>query len=512
MKNTTRRDEPRSSPITIINTAFLLETSSVHETSAARLYVFIALILFSFPVLAQPVAKPLLRYEQHTIYPDFKNENLYYYSPADLQLATESDGKPRFQLLQMRYTGTAVTGDQGEVRFMNLVQFTVNLPELDRQTLIAIKKQVNDPKASFRPLPIQNMEGFLVSGAGQSDGKYRRIGRAGSFQSIGSSSESSRYSFWTERTFTLRLENHEAQLLWNQVEEGNLSVSFGYAFFAKMLAPYEAVGKISGEGGAVENANQDLQETLEHARPDTVPVLQTVKSNAFPIYINTSQWPDATRQLDINQGIPPGYAMLEVRCYDFADQLRPDLAIKSIEIEATSVNGRPINLPQQRFMQSQPDIVALPIQFPYAVKMDQPYRYRVTEYSLAGKKMVREWKTRDNWTGALDITSQEATRTVQQTTIDVEVPELAEYNMQNLKVRIFLNQFGNGQRVTLEFTPGNGLPLQTAHLVFDKDTTPLYQAVWTTNKGNTRTTEPRPVPLSDRYLYLVPPDLASAEE
>jgi hypothetical protein len=469
------------------------------------------LLLICFPILAQPLAKPLLRYEEHTIYPDQQNDHLYYYSPANLQLATESDGQPRFQLLQMRYTGTAATGDQGETRFMNLVQFTVNLPELDRLTLREIKEKVGDTNGIFRPLPIQNIEGFLVSGVGQSDGRYQRIGSTGSLQAVGRRGESSRYSFWTERTFTLRLENHEAQLLWKQVEEGNLSVSFGYAFYANLLTPYDASGEITGPGQEVRQANEDLEETLQNARPDTLPVLQAIKSDAFPIYIDTEQWPNATRQLDINQGIPPGYAMLEVRCYDFSDQLRPELAIKSVEIEATSVNGRPITLPPQRFMQSQPDISSVPIQFPYAVLMAEPYRFRVTEYTLAGEKIVRGWETRNNWSRSLDITSQEANRTITRANIDLEA-SLSGSRMQQVRVIFNIRQFGKKTQVNQEFTTDQTLPLQTVHLVYDKETIPTYQAVWSTVNGDKLYAEAKPVPLTDHYIYLTPPELTGVEE
>ncbi|MBK9492484.1 MAG: hypothetical protein IPO07_29595 [Haliscomenobacter sp.] len=53
--------------------------------------------------------------------------------PRQARTQTDADGKPVFQLISMRYTGTQLTGDKAEKRFTNLLQFSItNPPSLPR--------------------------------------------------------------------------------------------------------------------------------------------------------------------------------------------------------------------------------------------------------------------------------------------------------------------------------------------------------------------------------------------
>jgi len=71
-------------------------------------YLVILILLLSFSTLAgQAVLSSNERILGRDIYSDFKSKSTFYYAPGKLRLATEMGGQPKFQLVQMRYTGTA---------------------------------------------------------------------------------------------------------------------------------------------------------------------------------------------------------------------------------------------------------------------------------------------------------------------------------------------------------------------------------------------------------------------
>jgi hypothetical protein len=94
-----------------------------------------------------------------------------------------------------------------------------------------------------------------------------------------------------------------------------------------------------------------------------------------------------------------------VYCYDFNNAIRADLFAKRIEISATSVNGSEI-YHTSTFKQSQPDEYAKSIRFPYAVRFDKPYKYRITEITQEGDVVSSGWIERTSWSDIIDITTK----------------------------------------------------------------------------------------------------------
>ncbi len=425
-------------------------------------------------VQAQPLLSSAQIMEGVTVYRDFKKTNTYYYAPGKLKLALKSNVEPIFKLVQLRYTGTFATGDQGTGRFMNIVQFTVRMDMMEKDQLDQLKKSLG-PRTVLRPLPIRNVEAYLVAPFG---GKYKRIGESGSLQSEGTLGKSSKTSYWTERTFTLRLENHEAELLWNMVQEGQLAVSVNYAFFADAIAQAPAVAETKGSSNFVEEFGEQLEDLLQQ---DSIPSMQVIKSDAFPIEIDANKYSHLLVREDIDAGIPPAYPALEIQCYDFTDDLRPDLSIKAIEVEATGVNNYPVRLKPFKFTSSKKDEHTLQIRFPYAIKMDKPLRYRIREYGSDGSvNPYSGWTTRDSWTGKIDITTLAAENKFQKRLVEVEtdVATFGENNLQELN--LFLIYFFKGEikQLQLNFSANQNMPLQQLHLVYDKGTSVQCLPIW----------------------------------
>ena len=464
--------------------------------------VFALLVVF-FSAEAQPVVSSKQILDDVEVYRDLKRANLFYYAPGDLRHALHADGKPKFQLLEMRYTGSSAYGDNGETRFLNVVQFTVSMEQASTEVLKSVRQQLRTRSADLRPLPVRSIDAFLVAPLGESkDGSaYKKIGQGGSFQAEGKNGTSDQSGFWTERTFTLKLENHEAQLLWDQVASGQLALSLAYSFYADMVFGANADMEAAGDGMSekFQSATEDVLTT------DTVVVTHLVRADAFPIRVDVARWPDLLKRIDINEGVPPGYAALEVRCYDFTEDLRPDLNMKAVEIQATGVGGTPVTLAAKKFLRNQPDLNAIQIHFPYAVKLTEPFRYRVVEYTLEGSKNVSDWITQESWTGLVDITTPGEARKFLRKSIEVEAPPLRENGVEKIEVLLFYIYRGESRHLRLAFNADNPLPIQIANIRYDVDTDLEYAVAWYYKNGERKESARIGEAFVDDYIYLSNP-------
>ncbi len=431
---------------------------------------------------------------------DYLLPDVFYYAPGNISLSFETNGQPRFQLLQMRYTGTACRADQGEVRFTNLVQLTLQMEAHSPALLNKVKTQLG-PQAQLRPLPIRNMEAYLVTPIGESPDlarQYQKIGTTGGFESTGLGGN----GYWRERTYTLRLDNAEAQLLWDQVTNGKLALSMTYAFYAEVIPGIQGGEvQLSGDSAAVETIKNQIGGDQLIDEGDTLLATHLIHQDAFPVEIDPQQWPETLKQLDINEGVPPAYAALEIKCFDFVDDLRPDLAIKKVEIEATAVNGRPVSLEKQ-FTRGELDRHTLEINFPYAIRMDRSMRYRVTEFTLAGERDKGPWQEKDPCTGLIDITTAFRDNPIGKKSLEVEanLENLAENGVEQMQLVVFADLGGDPIQQWLDFTPTDPSPIQVLTFRYDLDR-PVYYEVLTKHQDGQVQGSGKKM-LNTDYLYL----------
>lgn len=459
--------------------------------------VTFAFIMGIVPVLdAQPVRQTKMMIEELEIYGDYKSDNQFYYAPGGLSMVKDSEGKPDFKLIQMRYTGTMATGNQGEVRFMNIVQFKVAMEHNSKAELDALKVKLGR-QATISPLPLHNIEAYLVA---PFEGKYVRIGNSGSLQAQGSSGNTSTSSFWTERTYTLRLDNHEAQLLWDMVENGNIALSVAYSYYADMIGEFDSEAHVGGRN-SLESIDMALEEIT---KADSVPSLQLVRAEAFNIHVDVQKYPDVLVKNDLNEGVPPSYPALEVMCFDFTEDLRPDLAMKTIEFEAVGVDGSLVQLRSEKFFDNNPDQHTRQIRFPYAVNMRKAFRYRVKEYSKDGEQTDSGWITKESWTGGLDITSRAENIQFHKRTIEIEFDpaSLSDEEVESLAVLIEYTYQKTLRSDRIIFTDAS-LPIAIRTVLCDKNSVISYKPEWVYVSGekvaglkNTFTT--------DNYAYILP--------
>lgn len=148
----------------------------------------------------------------------------------------------------------------------------------------------------------------------------------------------------------------------------------------------------------------DFFESEVKNQTDSALKITMVKADVVSLSVNVKDWPSVIQKVDINEKVPARYPLFDVYCYDFNNDLRPDLYVKKVEIKATSVNGSDV-ISVFSFKQSQPELYAKSIRFPYAVRFDKPFYYRVTEINADGDVAATEWKQKKEWNELLDITS-----------------------------------------------------------------------------------------------------------
>ena len=436
--------------------------------------------LLSPYALSQPVFDTKQTIVGKQIYRDLVDSSLYYYPPNELTLARDDAGKPKFQLTQMRYTGSACYADQGEKRFLNLLQFSVSMKPTQQEDLAQINRTLSARgPIRLKPLVIRSIEAYVVSPIGENPDQPQHIGGLSSLEQ-GGGSPSSQGAYWTERTFTLRLENYEAELLWKQVEAGKILLSFGYSFFADVITTsYMGEIQISGDSAWVEELSDQLSGVSELAL-DSIPTPKPVFSQTLPISIDIHRYPSCLNKLDINEDYPPAYPAIQLACYDFSEGYRQDLALKKVDFEAIGVNGIPLRPVSFRFSAANSDQNIRSVFFPFAVRMDREIRYRITEYLSDGEKKEGAWISREACEGLLDISTPANLLPFHQREIDIEVnwSEVDSLLASSLNFTIIYQYSGKTLEEKVQFNREDPQTLKVINLVFDKESAPVYYWEW----------------------------------
>jgi hypothetical protein len=416
--------------------------------------------------IGQPTISTKIFIGQTAIFQDFKKKNLFYYLPIGMALSTEVNGKPKFSLLSMRFTGSQVTSNSGEKRFTNLIQFTVKLENPSVESLRKIKDQLKGNDVKLMPFPIRNIENNLVAFF---TNKSKEIGNSAS--TITEKSEDNQ-SFWTERVLNFKLDNADAQLLIDQIATGKCILSFNYAFVG------DCILGLDGVVNAKRNKSQISESISSEMVKDTIVKTQIVSADVLQIALDFNRFPDLIKKIDLNEEVPPAYALLEVRCYDFLDNLRPDLYMKTIEFQAVGVNGKPVKLPAKRFLKSRPDLTSLQIQFPFAIRMYQPLSYKITDYFLNGQRTEGPWISKNSFSELIDISTPLDTSLFSKHTFQAEIgwEEVPLDSIENVQLDFKYFYKDVEKRSIIEFK-SNDFHTKSVDLLFDKKKQVAFQII-----------------------------------
>ncbi len=377
-----------------------------------RVYTIIPITVLAMNIsitIAQPSFGSSFMLGDQKIFPDVKRPNLYYILPSDYKLATDVSGKPYFTLMQMRYNGMASTGDAGISKYNNVLQFRVTTDLQQQKKMGDIKlalKKIN-AAAELRILPIRKFSSLLVfasssTDAGTNPGDSLNIVKT-SFTEATDENAAVNNSFWTERTISIRLSNVDAELVESALKNNQSIMSFSYAFYTVFAEKSDVSMTITGSPGFRKPIYDLFRDEIRNS-PDSAKHMVLIKADAIPLTVDIQKWPALVQKIDINERMPAKYPLFDVFCYDFNQELRADLFEKSIEIKASSVSGTDIST-NYAFKESRPDVYAKSIRFPYAIRFDKPFYYRVTEINQEGEKNTGEWIRKTNWSELLDITS-----------------------------------------------------------------------------------------------------------
>ncbi|MDN5216980.1 hypothetical protein QQ020_33225 [Fulvivirgaceae bacterium BMA12] len=364
------------------------------------LLLTVTLPMMALGLVAQPDLNNKINIDGTIIYQDAVNPQVYYYAPGKLNQVTGENGKPAFKFLQMRYTGTKATVDQGAQRFNSIIKIKVSFesPTIGKMEEITRKLATNNEVVRLKALPLQKIEAMLV---------YATIGEAESDNNVltggffGNETED-QSAIWQERIYTLRLDKYSAQAFQQAFEGGKSLLSFDYAYYANGI--YKDDQSISVEGDPV--LVREMRERFSSLDDSSNQKVDSkmILADAFQILIDPDRYPDLIEKVDINQLIPPDYAAVDVYCYDFHNKLRDDLHAKKIEFKAVGV-GRHEVISKVIFRERSQDIYAQHIRFKHSVKMEQPLQYRITEVKKDGDIRVSDWIIKENWSQIVDVTS-----------------------------------------------------------------------------------------------------------
>ncbi len=370
-----------------------------------RFVLLSVLLLISVVAPAQPDFTRSVQYEGVRCFRDAKNALTAYYAPGVLKIKQNRDGKPDFNFIKTRYTGTAAYADRGETRFLSYLRFNVVMEQIPADKLLSIKKAIwPSDNGHLRPVPVTGIKTMLIfTPAGEGGGQAEQTAFTnGNLSAEDASGISGKGEFWKEREFSLKLDNNSAQLLSKVFQSGQSLMSLSYAFFSEGINKPDSSIITEGESKILDEIKNLLDKENDSIRTEQVCIF----SDAFSITIDTHKWPDLIKNIDINEQIPPGYAAVEIRCYDFNNNLRPDLFAKKVEIKAEGV-GRGDVIVKKTFSRKYPDICVYNIRFPYAVRLDKPYYYRTISISDNSPPVKTEWIEQKSWTSIIDVTSTE---------------------------------------------------------------------------------------------------------
>jgi hypothetical protein len=380
------------------------------KCGAAGLCVAISLMVATPRAWSEPVFASAKIYSGLTVYADNKSPTTFYYAPGKLLIAQDKDNRPDISFLQMRYTGTSATGDQGQFRTRSILSFHVKMSQ--PAALSAARTAMRNQGLNvtiLRPLSIRRVATMLnyiplkpdaPTPAPQESGEKSLPVGSGALEQ-GEAPPTDEH--WSERIFTLSPDDLTSQALWEAFQTGKVILSLSYAFYADGI-PADTKPII---GGNVQIPGLLDEPKTVDGKPQKGPCL--IAADVVAVTVDAKSLPERFKKIDINDNVPANYAVLSIYCYDFNNALRPDLYEKAVEIQATSITRKPL-LKTVRFSKTTPDVYSSAVKFQFAVSLRDPYKFRIHEISNSGEEKVLPWQAGKPWSQMLDVTTPEAER------------------------------------------------------------------------------------------------------
>lgn len=318
----------------------------------------------------------------------------------------------------------------------------------------------------------------------------------------GEEGSSKKNQFWNQRTYTIRLDKFGSQLIADQLKNEQLALSVAYAFVAEGVSPdMSDTLEIEGTPEEVKEFQRLFKDHMRKADNDSSLITKVVYASAFGVQADINKWPELVTQLDVNESLPPAYASMDVRCYDFKDRLRPDLFQKVFEARAIGVNGEVVSA-RTNFSNKQVDLYKRRIVLPKAIQLKEPFAYRIIEVSQAGKQMESKWQVNPRWKGTIDISTEEdAGELVLVRVVEVELdPELLQKDQFKGLHFKFRTQLGMEEvEQKLSFLPADREYLKSVKILHNQNSSIHYCAL---ELADGSFDEKNKHELLDDYIYI----------
>ncbi|MDD5476435.1 MAG: hypothetical protein PHU03_07995 [Syntrophales bacterium] len=318
-----------------------------------RLMVLLIILLFPLSIQAAPDLGTYRDIDGVRVFQDHQDTNTWYLAPARPALGSITDHEPDYGFDIYRYGGRSGTGDRELFWVKGILNMGIER-DRDGGSPARIRSVLHDSGISnprLRSMPVAETMAKLLF-ADQS-----REWRQG--------------SRWAGEHLLLLLDRYLAEILWESVTAGQTQVS---------ITLEEHLSGLRREG-------DEWNES------------QTVVVSTLPIDLDMEAFPHKFRRTNLGGRMVRGYTGMDIFCFDFLEELDPDLYAKIVEV-AIPTPGRDL-VEEVTF---RPDSeYRTRIDFKLSRDLDEPYRFRVTRILNDGSRDVGPWTAKKGDT-LLDVT------------------------------------------------------------------------------------------------------------
>ncbi len=314
----------------------------------------ILFLFFALPVHGAPDLGTYRDIEGVRVFQDHKQAGLWYLSPAVPTLAVHEDGTADYALDVFRYHGRKGTGDQGAFKVHGVMSVAIER-QRESSTTGKIRKALG--RAGFKGVRLRSMpvtEANIKLAFGDQGNSWQQKTR------------------WGGRQLVLPLTPEMTQVLWSAVENGQTLVSLSVAEL------------FSG----VRKKDKEWQDD------------STSLSWTLPIEMDMTAHPGQFRKNDLGGRMSHGYTGIDVFCFDFIEELDPELYAKIVRV-AIPTSGR--ELIEEITFRDDGEYRAR-IDFKLAKNMDRPYKVQVIRVLRDGNRQEGAWVHKQG-ESLLDITA-----------------------------------------------------------------------------------------------------------
>jgi hypothetical protein len=287
------------------------------------------------------------------VYRDHQRTDTWYLTPPPPQLALRDDGEPDFGFDLYRYLGSQATGDRNAFWVRGILSVRISR-DWEPAVTARIRQELTTAgikRPKLRSMPIAEAQIRLLFG--DLDASWRQGSR------------------WSGGQLMLPLNAELAELLWQAAERGQTLISL-----------------------AVDEQLAGVRRTEEEWRDERVPATCTL-----PVTLDMNALPGHFRRTSLGGRMVRGYTGIDVFCFDFLENLDPQLYAKAVEV-AIPTNGRDL---VEELVFREDGIYRGRIDFELSRDLDQPYRYRICRILRNGSRETGPWQEKRG-DSLLDVT------------------------------------------------------------------------------------------------------------